>query len=99
MHRTRNAAYGQPYRGFESLPLRQTALTCKVFANSVGVVPDSCAGSCREFWLRRPASHLPDDLRLRDRTDPAHSGGPTLRSHGGAALQNADGGGSSTVLD
>jgi hypothetical protein len=23
MHRTRNAAYGQPYRGFESLPLRQ----------------------------------------------------------------------------
>src|SRR5882762_6126310 len=22
MHRTRNAAYGQPYRGFESLPLR-----------------------------------------------------------------------------
>src|ERR1041385_3158402 len=24
MHRTRNAAYGQPYRGFESLPLRQT---------------------------------------------------------------------------
>src|SRR5436190_17925009 len=22
-HRTRNAAYGQPYRGFESLPLRQ----------------------------------------------------------------------------
>jgi hypothetical protein len=25
MHRTRNAAYGQPYRGFESLPLRQPA--------------------------------------------------------------------------
>jgi hypothetical protein len=24
MHRTRNAAYGQPYRGFESLPLRHT---------------------------------------------------------------------------
>src|SRR5262245_44975153 len=24
MHRTRNAAYGQPYRGFESLPLRQS---------------------------------------------------------------------------
>src|SRR5437870_5566393 len=23
-HRTRNAAYGQPYRGFESLPLRHT---------------------------------------------------------------------------
>lgn len=23
MHRTRNAAYGQPYRGFKSLPLRQ----------------------------------------------------------------------------
>src|SRR5690606_30218562 len=23
MHRTRNAAYGQPYRGFESPPLRQ----------------------------------------------------------------------------
>ena len=23
-HRTRNAAYGQPYRGFESLPLRQS---------------------------------------------------------------------------
>src|SRR6266700_3805418 len=23
MYRTRNAAYGQPYRGFESLPLRQ----------------------------------------------------------------------------
>src|SRR5215213_8861079 len=26
MHRTRNAAYGQPYRGFESLPLRQTVV-------------------------------------------------------------------------
>ncbi len=26
MHRTRNAAYGQPYRGFESLPLRQFVL-------------------------------------------------------------------------
>ena len=26
MHRTRNAAYGQPYRGFESLPLRHTTL-------------------------------------------------------------------------
>jgi hypothetical protein len=26
MHRTRNAAYGQPYRGFESLPLRQPSL-------------------------------------------------------------------------
>src|SRR4051812_24893036 len=26
MHRTRNAAYGQPYRGFESLPLRQSLL-------------------------------------------------------------------------
>ena len=25
MHRTRNAAYGQPYRGFESLPLRHYA--------------------------------------------------------------------------
>ena len=25
MHRTRNAAYGQPYRGFESLPLRHHA--------------------------------------------------------------------------
>jgi hypothetical protein len=25
MHRTRNAAYGQPYRGFESLPLRQNS--------------------------------------------------------------------------
>src|SRR5450759_761791 len=25
MHRTRNAAYGQPYRGFESLPLRQSS--------------------------------------------------------------------------
>src|SRR6266853_1449862 len=24
MHRTRNAAYGQPYRGFESLPLRHS---------------------------------------------------------------------------
>lgn len=24
MHRTRNAAYGQPYRGFESPPLRQS---------------------------------------------------------------------------
>jgi hypothetical protein len=28
MHRTRNAAYGQPYRGFESLPLRQIAIIC-----------------------------------------------------------------------
>jgi hypothetical protein len=27
MHRTRNAAYGQPYRGFESLPLRQLVLS------------------------------------------------------------------------
>ena len=26
MHRTRNAAYGQPYRGFESPPLRQSGL-------------------------------------------------------------------------
>src|SRR6266852_4387136 len=26
MHRTRNAAYGQPYRGFESLPLRQITM-------------------------------------------------------------------------
>ena len=26
MHRTRNAAYGQPYRGFESLPLRHLVL-------------------------------------------------------------------------
>ncbi len=26
MHRTRNAAYGQPYRGFDSLPLRQFPL-------------------------------------------------------------------------
>ena len=25
MHRTRNAAYGQPYRGFKSLPVRQPA--------------------------------------------------------------------------
>ena len=27
MHRTRNAAYGQPYRGFESLPLRHSQFT------------------------------------------------------------------------
>jgi hypothetical protein len=30
MHRTRNAAYGQPYRGFESLPLRHTTLAYPV---------------------------------------------------------------------
>src|SRR5215472_19199531 len=27
MHRTRNAAYGQPYRGFKSLPLRHSQFT------------------------------------------------------------------------
>ena len=32
MHRTRNAAYGQPYRGFESLPLRQIKGFCEQFA-------------------------------------------------------------------
>src|ERR1700682_6243858 len=28
-HRTRNAAYGQPYRGFESLPLRHALLAAR----------------------------------------------------------------------
>ena len=31
MHRTRNAAYGQPYRGFESLPLRHPARDLRTF--------------------------------------------------------------------
>jgi hypothetical protein len=35
MHRTRNAAYGQPYRGFESLPLRQP--------NKISVLADIAA--------------------------------------------------------
>ena len=34
MHRTRNAAYGQPYRGFESLPLRQLVGYCLEYLES-----------------------------------------------------------------
>ena len=47
MHRTRNAAYGQPYRGFESLPLRQYP---RVFNNLLfdgPSVPYSVPGSSR----------------------------------------------------
>ena len=36
---TRNAAYGQPYRGFESLPLRQTALNSLVFTELLWLRP------------------------------------------------------------
>src|SRR5271168_1813200 len=39
MHRTRNAAYVQAYRGFESPPLRQTWLNLKGFSPSDGLDP------------------------------------------------------------
>jgi hypothetical protein len=50
MHRTRNAAYGQPYRGFESLPLRQLVLIFLVslyFDRENAVLLRQSAGSCR----------------------------------------------------
>ena len=40
MHRTRNAAYGQPYRGFESLPLRQY----NKINNLAGIISDRSGG-------------------------------------------------------
>ena len=40
MHRTRNAAYGQPYRGFKSLPLRQhPSLTFEIIEMCAPTIP------------------------------------------------------------
>jgi hypothetical protein len=66
MHRTRNAAYGQPYRGFESLPLRSEH-SALAYANlcKPSVIPrhkrtsrylatvQACACLCCGPWLRR----------------------------------------------
>jgi hypothetical protein len=42
MHRTRNAAYGQPYRGFESLPLRHIILKTLHFLTILPLQPSAC---------------------------------------------------------
>src|SRR5690242_6971805 len=39
MHRTRNAAYGQPYRGFESLPLRHLMCSAIVSDEYLRFIP------------------------------------------------------------
>ena len=50
MRRTRNAKYGQPYRGFESLPLRQSGI-----ANFHGQRNREAISRCpRGFWRRGP---------------------------------------------
>ena len=66
MHRTRNAAYGQPYRGFESLPLRHAFNIC---------------GYVRSFWGRgaqwlASSATLPHPYKLHSaqRRFPAASG-------------------------
>ena len=48
MHRTRNAAYGQPYRGFESLPLRHNFHFLRECGLSPGVagIPPEFPGLC-----------------------------------------------------
>ena len=48
MHRTRNAAYSQGYRGFESLPLRQPFRPDKAFRGAESASPLFCP------LLRRP---------------------------------------------
>jgi hypothetical protein len=52
-HRTRNAAYGQPYRGFESLPLRHQVRSR---------VAKSCR-STRSPENRRELAEVGDDFR------------------------------------
>src|SRR5258708_39231255 len=52
MHRTRNAAYGQPYRGFESLPLRHSRLEPPT-PGVTGFAPEAAA-SVRSRSLFRP---------------------------------------------
>jgi hypothetical protein len=59
MHRTRNAAYGQPYRGFESLPLRHELNARYISHFCISLDANSCAdsGSLRhahqDFGLHR----------------------------------------------
>src|SRR3954464_10811502 len=49
-HRTRNAAYGQPYRGFESHPLRQKSIKLLIFKEKTRLRPKRPqAESC---WAR-----------------------------------------------
>src|SRR5262249_53458854 len=63
MHRTRNAAYGQPYRGFESLPLRHTLLKLNdIFLNKLANPrPDHREGGNRR---RTRISHLFNTFQL-----------------------------------
>src|SRR3954468_24201720 len=57
MHRTRNAAYGQPYRGFESLPLRHQAKSMtyidywRHWRQPLATLMCRCAGSA--VWVHR----------------------------------------------
>src|SRR5262249_42214728 len=71
-HRTRNAAYGQPYRGFESLPLRQTApssIDCDGAKPAVGersksplILQEDAALWCQRIF-GRPVGDLGGPLR------------------------------------
>ena len=53
MHRTRNAAYGQPYRGFKSLPLRQLALILLSFHGFFSMCP--CLYPFRDGGQKKPS--------------------------------------------
>src|SRR5260370_24679533 len=59
MHRTRNAAYGQPYRGFESLPLRQIILISLISSDFLDFNPRVAA---------RRSGRKSDNLRRTART-------------------------------
>ena len=69
MHRTRNAAYGQPYRGFESLPLRHKIFNFNYLLTSLRRhqlvrLLDACVGmieghACGTFLSPRAVSALP----------------------------------------
>jgi hypothetical protein len=67
MHRTRNAAYGQPYRGFESLPLRHPAPIPKLWVathfkpEGRGIYPEApwSVGRPRRMWRLAEPSPRP----------------------------------------
>src|SRR5260370_6102822 len=48
-HRTRNAAYGQPYRGFESLPLRQRPVRSRPIPSDIVTINPDLIGTSRTF--------------------------------------------------
>jgi hypothetical protein len=73
MHRTRNAAYGQPYRGFESLPLRQ----------KFGFIASSdwCAApAARGLEAQRSPFDDSDGLRFLRRRERAKARGTAFES-------------------